>query len=153
MSRHTFLTSSSVFGDSTKTVEILSVSDVKKLVDKKCKVLAGVVGRLEQDNRKLRAENLRLKKRCDEIFEILSAWSEDRKSLAESQLEIAKLKEMIDGLTDNCAKIFASVIKKVLTPKLELFSHQIGVVMPNMGKTDVASDKLQLKSVTKRKRK
>ena len=52
MSRHTFLTSSSVFGDKTETIEIVSASDVDKLVDKKSKALMDKIDRMEQDYRK-----------------------------------------------------------------------------------------------------
>ena len=153
MSRHTFLTSSSVFGDETETVEIISASDVNKLVDKKNKALMATVDRLENDNRKLQAENRRIKKRCDALAECLSDLSENRKSFENALLEIAELKKWIGGLQDNCAKIFASVIDEVISPKLELFARQIDVALPQEEKSAMASGKRRLKSAAKRKRK
>jgi len=148
MSRHTFLTSSSVFGDETETVEIISVSDVNKLVDKKNKVLKATVDRLERDNRKLLAENRKIKKTCDEMSEQLLSLATSVKSVGCAHSELAKLKARFDGLPDDCTKIFSSVIDEVLSPKLDLFARQIGVVMPQVDKAGDAPHGLVRKDVT-----
>lgn len=148
MSRHTFLTSSSVFGDETETVEIISVSDVNKLMDKKNKVLKATVDGLERDNRKLQSENRKLKKKCDEMSEQLSNLTASMKSVGCAHSELMKLKARFDGFPDDCTKIFASVIDEVLSPKLDLFARQIGVVMPQVDKTGDAPHGLLRKSVT-----
>lgn len=150
MSRHTFLTSSSVFGDETETVEIISASDVNKLVDKKNKALMATVDRLENVNRKLQTENRRIKKRCDALSECLSDWSVSRKSFEDALFEITELKKRIDGLKDNCAKIFASVIDELISPKLELFARQIGFAMPLAGKAGEAMDGLGRNAATEK---
>lgn len=158
MSRHTFLTSSSVFGDKTETIEIVSASDVDKLVDKKSKALMDKIDRMEQDyrkkiedleqNRKWLWENVDIIKKFLVGGEVMQAaekmkgYSANQRNVLCDLDEARETRRRLDKLPDSCREIFGNVIKDCLTQKLETFGRQIGSLESQIARVDKTREEM-----------
>ena len=166
----TLLTKASIWGDKCVPVEILTAEDVNRIVEKRLRLLAADVNRLEQENRDLKNRIAELQQHKDWLWgeinlmkqlltgkieaDYMSDYVKKRGRNVLRELDEAfQARQRLDKLPEDVRQVFAQVVQEVLTPKLEIFARQIEALEGVHERYQVASKPEERKSLFARGKK
>lgn len=132
MARHTFVTESHTFGDEKKTVEILSRSEVRAIVE-------DVVAELQRGIEEINDDKQR-------IWDILDQFKprpphgtkgayektvrEFRDAAFAAAKDSAEAREAVERLVETARETFCDVIAELLEPHYRLLAQHLGIELP-----------------------
>ena len=118
MAKHTFVTVSHLTGDETRTVDILTRADVRKIVAEVIGLEVGDIdGKLKMQERKL---------------------AKTSEQTATAAKDAAAAKEGVKRLVETARETFREVIEELLVPHYRLLAQHLGIELPTK-LTSVAS--------------
>lgn len=129
MARHTFVTTSHMTWDETKTVEILTRSEVKKLV---AEALDDAIIDLNAELRK-----------CAKTAEKAETLSES------ANADASAAREEVARLVETARELFQEVIAETLAPHYRLLAQHLGIELPSQEDTGRKAPKALSKKVVK----
>lgn len=110
MARHSFVTVSHITGDETKTVEILTRAEIKKIVED---VVDSRIGEIE--------DGLKTQERkIDEIAKRVDAAEKDA----------AKASKEVQRFVEKARETFREVIEEILEPHYRFLAQHLGIELP-----------------------
>lgn len=143
MARHTFVTESHTFGDEKKTVEILSRSEVRAIVEDVVAELQGGIEEINDDKQRIWDILDQFKPRPPHGTK--GAYEKTVREFRDAALAAAKdaseAKEAVERLVETARETFRDVIAELLEPHYRLLAQHLGIELPTVVAKPKAVDK------------
>ena len=148
MARHTFVTESHTFGDEKKTVEILSRSEVRAIVE-------DVVAELQRGIEEINDDKQRIWDILDQFkprppHGTKGAYEKTVREFRDAALAAAKdsaeAREAVERLVSTAREAFRDVIAELLEPHYRLLAQHLGIELPVETAKSKAAEKKRLDS-------
>ncbi len=132
MARHTFVTESHTFGDEKKTVEILSRSEIRAIVEDCFADVQGGIKKINDDKQRIWDILDQFKPRPPHGTK--GSYEKTVREFRDAALAAAKdaseAKEAVERLVETIRETFRDVIAELLEPHYRLLAQHLGIELP-----------------------